>query len=340
LIQRSRSLFSFPADIRRRPSCVRGKCLREPRSISIFLSWPHPNIWISYHGAAGRSPPVFCRERGGITGPETIRPDRILPEGLWLFAVLGFPRAIDLMVGVRWITARFSYRSCRDYVPIHGDGVDHPRFRPAFPESRLLTGAGFVLLARFASPAIYSLSSYRRVNLSPICATRATTSPSSILVQCFSGSTSQMARQESPSRTTAIVNAGGSSWCCRSSSRIQFVCCFWYFHRGVLCKGIKGKLARGIRLPFNQPGYASGSGASGLNALFLFRTMPGRRLAVRALKYFCKVWNPTPGPMHIFSIRNSPMEHWSCPRSQVRKRRELSEIRLRAKPKILPLSRN
>jgi hypothetical protein len=23
-------------------------------------------------------------------GPETIRPDRILPEGLWLFAVLGF----------------------------------------------------------------------------------------------------------------------------------------------------------------------------------------------------------------------------------------------------------
>ena len=46
----------------------------------------------------------------GITGPETIRPDRILPEGLWLFAVLGFPRAIDLMVGVRWITARFSYR--------------------------------------------------------------------------------------------------------------------------------------------------------------------------------------------------------------------------------------
>ncbi len=68
--------------------------------------------------------------------------DRILPEGLWLFAVLGFPRAIDLIVGVRWITARFSYRSCRDYVPIHGDGVDHPRFRPAFPESRLLTGAG------------------------------------------------------------------------------------------------------------------------------------------------------------------------------------------------------
>src|SRR5712672_3300810 len=85
-------------------------------------------------GAAGRSPPVFCRERGGITGPETIRPDRILPEGLWLFAVLGFPRAIDLIVGVRWMTARFSYRSCRDYVPIHGDGVDHPRFRPAFPE--------------------------------------------------------------------------------------------------------------------------------------------------------------------------------------------------------------
>ena len=99
----------------------------------------------------GRRPPVFCRERGGITGPETIRPDRILPEGLWLFAVLGFPRAIDLIVGVRWMTARFSYRSCRDYVPIHGGGVDHPRFRRAFPESRLLTGAGFVLLARLAS---------------------------------------------------------------------------------------------------------------------------------------------------------------------------------------------
>ena len=33
----------------------------------------------------------------------------------------------------------------------------------------------------------------------------------------------------------------------------QFVCCFRYFHRGVLCKGIKGKLAGGIRLPFNQP---------------------------------------------------------------------------------------
>lgn len=106
------------------------------------LSWPHPNIGISYHGAAGRSPPVFCRERGGITGPETIRPDRILPEGLWLFAVLRFLRAIDLIVSVRWITARFSYRSRRDYVAIHGDGVDHPRLRPAFPESRLLTGAG------------------------------------------------------------------------------------------------------------------------------------------------------------------------------------------------------
>ncbi len=37
----------------------------------------------------------------------------------------------------------------------------------------------------------------------------------------------------------------------------QFVCCFWYFHRGVLCKGIKGKLPRGILLPFNQPGDAS-----------------------------------------------------------------------------------
>jgi hypothetical protein len=30
-----------------------------------------------------------------------------------------------------------------------------------------------------------------------------------------------------------------------------------------------------------------------LNALFLFRTMPGRRLSVRALKYFCKAGTRT-----------------------------------------------